>query len=106
MDEVLASTLRETVVGHLDYVDRLVADGDQRSRLALVDTEITRLTIAWRAVLAEHQPDPDGRCPQCSGWLRRRAHPCPVWTVAHQHLISGRHTPGPGRHSTALLGGT
>lgn len=73
---------------HLDYLDKLAIEGDMDSRAALSSTEITRLTSAWRAVLAAHHPDDHGRCPQCSGWWLPRKHPCTVWTIAHQHLIA------------------
>ncbi len=87
MDEVLASTLRHAVCERLNYLDTLVAEADQESRAALADTEITRLASAWRALLAEHEPEHRGRCPRCSGWLRP-PRPCSVWTIAHRHLIA------------------
>jgi hypothetical protein len=98
MGEMLASPLQAALYRRLDYLERLVADGDQRSRAVLADTEITRLTAAWRALLAEHTPDQRGRCPQCSGLRRRRRHPCSVWTTAYRHLINGD-TPAPGTAS-------
>lgn len=113
MDEILAATFRRAVHDRLDYLDKLATDGDLRSRAALSSTEITRLTSAWRSLLAAHQPDEHGRCPQCSGWLRPRAHPCTVWTTAHQHLIAadgppaaenGRHARAAGRLTVATLG--
>ena len=103
MDEILASTLRETVYGRLNYLDRLVADADMRSRAALAETEIARLTAAWRDVLAAHQPNENGHCPQCSGWRRPRQHPCSVWTTAHQHFLVANGLPAAGtrRHAPA-----
>jgi hypothetical protein len=88
MDEVLAGTMCDAVYGRLDYLDQLVADGDEPSRAALGNTEISRLTTGWRDLLAAHLPDEHGRCPQCSGWRRPRRHPCSVWTTAHRHLIA------------------
>ncbi|HEY3481400.1 MAG TPA: hypothetical protein VGL02_21100 [Streptomyces sp.] len=38
---------------------------DLVSRAALADTEIVRLTSAWRTLLAAHQPDEHGQCPEC-----------------------------------------
>jgi hypothetical protein len=115
MDEILASALREAVLNRLDYLDKLVTEGDLPSRAALADTEISRLTGAWRALLAQHEPDERRRCPQCwSGWRRRRASPCSVWVSVHEQLIKpdastnsawGRHAAAPGRHSIALLAG-
>ncbi|GAB3902229.1 hypothetical protein ACFQ1S_05645 [Kibdelosporangium lantanae] len=87
MDKHLASTLADAVYQRLTYLDKLVANGDVSSKAALADTEIYRLTVAWRRLLGQHQPDKHGRCPQCSGWWLRRRHPCSVWTTAHKHLI-------------------
>ena len=86
MDEILAAVLGRAVHDRLECLNNLVHAADQRSVLA--DTEIVRLTETVRKMLAQHGPDASGRCRQCSGWLRRRRHPCSVWTVAHQHLIS------------------
>lgn len=112
MDEILAATFSHAVYGRLDYLDTLVDKADERSLSALANTEITRLTDTLRDMLAQHRPDESGRCRQCSGWFRHRAHPCSVWTVAHEHLVAaggassvgtGRHTPADGRPSVAML---
>ncbi|MBE1573884.1 hypothetical protein ACFORH_16125 [Amycolatopsis roodepoortensis] len=89
MDEVLTAALRDAVFDRLDYLDRLAGESDQHSKAALADTEIVRLTYAFRALLAEHSSDERGRCKQCSGWLRSRRHPCSVWNIAHRHLLTG-----------------
>ncbi|MGQ0778187.1 MAG: hypothetical protein ACT4NY_27895 [Pseudonocardiales bacterium] len=47
----------------------------------------------WRRVLIEHQPNLNGYCPACSGWLRRRRWPCQMWVTAHEHLVGGAATP-------------
>ncbi|MDX8053814.1 hypothetical protein SK571_30975 [Lentzea sp. BCCO 10_0798] len=85
----------------LDYLDSLAVDGDEPSRAALAETEITRLTSAWRVLLDLHAPDGQGRCPHCSAWRRPHRHPCTVWTTAHQHLISAD---GPPAHRTGRHG--
>lgn len=91
MDEVV--TQRDAVYARLDYLDRLVTDGDLASRAALADTEISRMTTAWRVLLVQHQPDENGRRRQCSRWRRPRQHPCSVWTTAHEHLITADYPP-------------
>lgn len=103
MDEILADALSRAVHGRLDYLDKLAAGSDLESRAALADTEIGRLTSSWRILLAAHQPDARGRCPECSGWRRPRRHPCSVWTTAHQHLIAAEGPPASstGRHGAA-----
>jgi hypothetical protein len=103
MDEVLTSTLQDAVFGRLDYLEHLADEGDQQSKAALADTEIGRLTGAFRALLAEHAPDEHGRCPHCSGWLRPQSHPCSVWDTAHRHLLTAENAPPPrtGRHTFA-----
>jgi hypothetical protein len=87
MDETLTTLLCDAVVDRLNYLDKLASEGDMRSRAALADTEIMKLTLAWRTVLDAHRPDRRGRCPQCSGWRRPRRHPCSVWATAHELLI-------------------
>lgn len=95
MDEILAAAFGDAVRGHLDHLDDLVVNADARSLQALATTEVARLTDTVRAMLAEHTADDEGRCRQCRGLFRRRAHPCSVWTVAHRHLIGeGTHHGG------------
>jgi hypothetical protein len=50
-------------------------------------TRLRRVVAGWRDLLTGHQPDSRGRCPMCSGLLRRRKWPCQVWVAAHQQLI-------------------
>lgn len=100
MDEILAGVLRSGVYERLDYLDKLVAEGDTPSLAALAETELPRLSTAWRAVLALHEPDERGRCPHCSGWRRGRLFPCSVWAVAHEHLIAADHA---GHHAGARV---
>lgn len=105
-DEIRIPILREVVIGHLDRLDTLVTDADNTSRAALADTELARMTAAWRALLGLHQPDAHGRCPQCSRRRRGRRFPCSVWVVAHQHLIAdGPPSPRPHPHPHATAAG-
>lgn len=85
--------LRRAVFERLAAVEELtVRAGSQPSDRA----ERYRLrTIAdeWRRVLIEHQPNLNGHCPACSGWLRGRRWPCQVWVTAHERLIGGAPKP-------------
>jgi hypothetical protein len=87
MDDILAVTLSRAVHDRLDYLDELATKSDLESRAAPAHTEIVRLTF-WRILLAAHQPDERGRCPERSRCRRPRHHPCSVGTVAGQHLIA------------------
>lgn len=89
MPHPAALALPTEVYRRLDYLDTLATDGDTASRAALADTEILRLTTAWRDLLAQHHPDSRGQCPRCAGWHRRRRYPCSVWATAYRHLLAG-----------------
>lgn len=95
--------LRRAVLDRLDQLSKQAGSAAPAKLEKLARSEIHRLTGGWRQLLAYHQPDDSGRCPRCSGWLRRRRWPCPVWLVAHQHLIGEklehkqRPVPGPFR---------
>lgn len=91
----MAPILDNVVINHLDYLDRLVTEGDEPSRASLAETEMARLTDAWRALLKLHSPDERGRCPECSGWRRPRRHPCTVWTTVTAILVTATPVPAP-----------
>jgi hypothetical protein len=102
VDEVLTSALQGAVLGRLDYLDRLVQEGDERCKVALADTEIGRLTGAFRALLADHAPDRHGQCRACRAGPWRRRMRCAVWKAAYRHLIGNPADPREdqvGRHS-------
>jgi len=79
--------LRRALFDRLEMLGEEASNAEPGNLARLARTEIRRLTDGWRELLASHQPDEDGRCPQCSGWLRRRRWPCPVWLSAHHNLI-------------------
>ncbi len=75
-------------------LERLAAVEEMATRAAgaalsvpVARKQIQTITDGWRELLVQHQPDATGRCPVCSGWLRRRRWPCEVWVTAHRHLI-------------------
>lgn len=109
-DVATRSSLREAVLNRLDYLDLLLAtECDAHSRASLATTEITRMTMAWRASPEQHEPDASGRCSRCP---RRGTRPCSIWTTAHEHLVgenvrssrmTGRHALTGDRTSVATL---
>lgn len=98
MDE----TLRDAVLQRLALLDKVAEHGEADALVPLARAEIHRLADGWRLLLTVHQPDEDGRCRACPGWLRRRRWPCQVWNMAHQHLIGEecRTASGGGRCAT------
>lgn len=97
VDQILGQILRQAVWERLDMLDELASRADAGSLLSVARTELPRLTDGWRALLAAHEPDSRGRCPECSGRWRSRAAPCTVWRAAHDHLVSSD-TVAPSRH--------
>jgi hypothetical protein len=87
----------------LERLETLVRGADVPSRAALAQTELVRMVLAWRALLAEHEPDEGGCCPRCSGWwwCRRRGYRCSVWVTAHRYLVVNDMAACGARHSLA-----
>ncbi|MGW5052957.1 hypothetical protein [Actinokineospora sp. NPDC004072] len=79
--------MRAAVLHRLAMLDAAAASADERTLLPLARSEISRLVDGWRLLLTVHEPDADRRCPACPPRLRARRWPCPVWRMAHQHLI-------------------
>jgi hypothetical protein len=100
MDAVLSSALRDGTYGWLQRALVVLRDADEHSRAALAEVEMPRLIAALMALLAEHEPDEDGRCRCCSRRRRRREGRCSVWVTAHRHLLGSEvdHEEG-GRHA-------
>lgn len=71
----------------LAAVEELTVRAGATLSAPLARRHLRTITDGWRELLVQHQPDSTGRCPVCSGWLRRRRWPCAVWVTAHQHLI-------------------
>jgi hypothetical protein len=73
----------------------------------LADTELVRLIDTMKAVLSEHEPNDDGRCPSCSARAQRRGYRCAVWATVHHHLLAAdpAASGGPGgRHALSSHG--
>lgn len=79
--------VRRAVLDRLAAVEEMAARAGATLSAPLARRQLQTITDGWRELLVQHQPDPTGRCPVCSGWLRRRRWPCKVWVTAHRHLI-------------------
>jgi hypothetical protein len=79
--------VRRAVLERLAAVEEIAARAGATLSAPLARRHIQTITDGWRELLVQHQPDLTGRCPVCSGWLRRRRWPCDVWVTAHRHLI-------------------
>jgi hypothetical protein len=79
--------VRRAVLERLAAVEEIAARAGATLSAPLARRHIQTITDGWRELLVQHQPDLTGRCPVCSGWLRRRRWPCEVWVTAHRHLI-------------------
>ncbi len=88
VDRVPGQILRKAMWDRLDMLDELASNADNGSLLSVARSELPRLTSGWRALLAAHAPDPQGRCPECSQYWRPRMAPCSVWRAAHEYLVS------------------
>ncbi|MGH3796237.1 MAG: hypothetical protein ACRDSP_15245 [Pseudonocardiaceae bacterium] len=80
-------SLRRAVLERLAAVEEMAVRTGSHLSVRATRTQLRSITGGWRELLLEHQPDLKGRCPVCSGWLRRRRWPCQVWVTAHEHLI-------------------
>ncbi|MFB9430303.1 hypothetical protein [Streptoalloteichus tenebrarius] len=98
MDEILGQVLRNAVWERLDMLTELANRADAPSLLSVARSELPRLTRGWRAVLAAHEPDERGNCPECSTRWRQQKAPCAVWQAAYEHLVAGGLAPRPARH--------
>jgi hypothetical protein len=82
-------SLRQAVLHRLTALEQIAEDDtDLAAHLPLARSELSRLADGWRLLLTVHGAGEDGRCRACPGWVRqRRRWPCPVWLMAHQHLL-------------------
>ena len=82
-------SLRRAVLHRLAALEQITDDDtDLAARLTLARSELCCLADGWRLLLTVHSAGEDGRCRACPGWVRhRRRWPCPVWLMAHQHLL-------------------
>jgi hypothetical protein len=102
-----------SIFGHLeaslhDYladVSRRAQTGDELAAANLARSELPRVAAALRAVLAEHEPDENGRCRTCrTRRFGRAAAPCRAYLTAHLCLlVTEEDQPGDSIHINAAL---
>ncbi|WP_020496833.1 hypothetical protein [Sciscionella marina] len=88
MDEILEQVLRNAVWERLDMLTEL-ADAEEQDLVTVARSELPKLTEDWRELLAMHEPDTQGNCPECSSRWRQQRSPCPIWRAAYDHLVGG-----------------
>jgi hypothetical protein len=88
--------MSNSIFGHMEaslesYLNELStesASGDDRAVADLGRHELPRVITALRALLDDHRPDEDGRCPSCrTRLLARPPAPCRAYLTAHLCLL-------------------
>lgn len=88
--------VNNSIFGHLEsslngYLADLTRRGESATPATAIDiahTELTRVVAALQAVLDEHRPDEQGRCPTCRRRLFGRSPaPCRAYLAAHLCLL-------------------
>lgn len=59
---------------------------DDRAVAILARAELPRYVRYWMAVLTQHEPMANGKCPACSRWWRAVSAPCSTWKWVHAFL--------------------
>lgn len=104
VDEILGQVLRNAVWERLDMLSELASRADAPSLLSVARSELPRLTDGWRTLLAAHEPDERGNCPECSTRWRQQKSPCAVWRAAYEHLVAGALAPQQARQLRIAAG--
>ncbi|AHI00357.1 hypothetical protein KALB_6999 [Kutzneria albida DSM 43870] len=86
------SHLDKSLHDHLSDLVRLAEGADERTAVGLARSELPRMVTALKALLDEHQPDENGRCPTCRSrrFSRRLPSPCRAYLAAHLCLTITR----------------
>ncbi|MGH3494032.1 MAG: hypothetical protein ACRDRL_18920 [Sciscionella sp.] len=99
MDKILGQVVRNAVWERLDMLTEVAEHADTPSFVCVARGEIPKLIEGWGALLAAHEPDERGHCPECSTRWRPQSSPCSVWRSAYEHLVVGGLAPRPA-HTT------
>ena len=105
--------MSSSIFGHLeaslhDYlgdVSRRALSAGDLAATNLARSELPRIAAALQAVLAEHEPDGNGRCRTCrTRRFGRAAAPCRAYLTAHLSLlVTEEDRPGDNVHINAAL---
>jgi hypothetical protein len=80
--------LESSLNGYLVELTRRGESADTATALRIANHELPRVVAALQAVLDEHRPDDQGRCPTCRRRLFGRAPaPCRAYLAAHLCLL-------------------
>lgn len=102
VDEILEQVLRNAVWERLDMLSELAANTGQCELVDSSSSELPKLAEGWRDLLAMHEPDDQGNCPECSSRWRQQRSPCPIWRAAYDHLVGGALAARPSKVSRAM----
>jgi hypothetical protein len=80
--------LESSLNGYLTDLTRRGESADTATALRMAHAELPRVVAALQAVLDEHRPDDQGRCPTCRKRLFGHAPaPCRAYLAAHLCLL-------------------
>lgn len=80
--------LESSLNGYLADLTRRGESADPATALPIAHAELPRVVAALQAVLDEHRPDEEGRCPTCRKRLFGHAPaPCRAYLAAHLCLL-------------------
>nr|CEL17003.1 hypothetical protein [Kibdelosporangium sp. MJ126-NF4]CTQ91767.1 hypothetical protein [Kibdelosporangium sp. MJ126-NF4] len=80
--------LESSLNGYLTDLTRRGESADPATATRIANNELPRVVAALQAVLDEHRPDEQGRCPSCRKRLFGRAPaPCRAYLAAHLCLL-------------------
>lgn len=80
--------LESALASYLADVTNRARSHDDRTAAAVARHELPRIVEALKAVLDEHEPDENGRCPSCrTRRFGRAPAPCRAYLTAHLCLV-------------------
>ncbi|MEV4316495.1 hypothetical protein [Actinocrispum sp. NPDC049592] len=88
MNNSIFGHLESSLNGYLADLTRRGESADPITATRIAQAELPRVVSALQAVLDEHRPDDQGRCPTCRKRLFGRAPaPCRAYLAAHLCLL-------------------